>query len=154
MVLDEKWQHRFMDLARFVSRWSKDPSTKCGSVIVGPTRQQVAYGYNGFPIGVQDTDERYLDRKKKYNLVVHAELNAILNATFNVSGCTLFCWPIPPCPECTKAIIQSGISYVCCVREPTQRPVGSTYSKDPHPDTALMFSESLLEWILLENYPV
>ena len=48
----------------------------------------------------------------KYQFVVHAELNAILNASGkNLFGSTVYV-ALFPCNECAKAIIQSGIKEV------------------------------------------
>ena len=75
-MLDQvKWDRRYLHLAQEVSRWSKDPSTKVGAVIVNSLGQVVGTGYNGFPRGVSDTDERYLDRDVKYKMICHAEQN-------------------------------------------------------------------------------
>jgi deoxycytidylate deaminase len=68
-------------------------------------------GYNGFPRGVRDTEDRYADRPEKYATVVHAELNAILNSQ-HTEGMTMYVWPMMPCPDCAKAIIQAGIVRV------------------------------------------
>jgi len=106
-----KWDERFMQLARHVAMWSKDPSTKVGAVIVDEKRRVVSLGYNGFPRGVDDSPERYADRPTKYAHVVHAELNAILNAPRGVEGCTLYV-TLEPCTTCAKAIIQSGVRRV------------------------------------------
>lgn len=106
-----KWDERFMQLARHVAMWSKDPSTKVGAVVVDAKRRVIAMGYNGFPRGVDDSPERYADRPTKYAHVVHAELNAILNALGPVEGCTLYV-TLEPCTTCAKAIIQSGITRV------------------------------------------
>lgn len=100
-----------MALAEHVSQWSKDPSTKVGAVIVNDRRIVVAIGYNGFPRGVSDDPERYADRPTKYSFVVHAEMNAILNATEDVRGCTLYV-TLAPCNECTKLVVQSGIGTI------------------------------------------
>ena len=100
-----------MEVADLHASWSKDPSTKVGAVIVNSDRVEVGHGYNGFPRGVDDDWTRYADRPTKYSLVVHAELNAILNANGSVRGCTLYI-TAPACSECAKAIIQSGISRV------------------------------------------
>lgn len=148
------WNYRFLKLAQHISQWSKDPSTKCGAVIVGPLRQKVAYGYNGFPIGVDDMPQRYNNREVKYDLVVHAELNAILNAQFGLSGSTLYVYPLVPCTECAKAIIQSGIKRVVSIKNPPSRPKGSKYI-GVHPSVDLMFNESnvtlkLYEWPVAE----
>ena len=72
-----------MELARQISSWSKDPSKKIGAVVIGETGQVLAQGYNGFPRGVKDTEERYNHRETKYNYIVHAEMNAIFNASWN-----------------------------------------------------------------------
>lgn len=114
---EAKWDARFIALAEHVAGWSKDPSTKVGAVIVDEQRRVIALGYNGFPRGVDDAPERYADRAIKYPMVVHAELNAILNALGPVEGCTLYVTPLAPCAECAKAIIQSGIRRVIITRE-------------------------------------
>jgi len=107
-----KWDVRFLNLASEISTWSKDPSTKCGAVIVDADRRVVATGYNGFPRGVDDNDIRYNNREEKYRYVVHAEANAILNAVASVKGGTLYVNPMQPCQECAKLIVQSGIKRV------------------------------------------
>lgn len=104
-----------MDLAEQVSTWSKDPNTRVGAVIVGSKGQILTQGYNGFPRGIKDSPRRLHDRDKKLSLVVHAEMNAIFNATYNgvsLDGATLFVYGLPVCSECAKGIIQVGISKV------------------------------------------
>jgi dCMP deaminase len=110
------WHNRFLELAKFISTWSKD-STKVGAVIVDPkTKQVVGIGYNGFPRGVEDSEDRYANRETKLKLIVHAEVNAILNANKSVQGCDLYVYPtmmIPDvCPDCAKVVAQSGIKRV------------------------------------------
>lgn len=110
-----KWIRRYLHLAKIVASWSKDPSTQVGAVIVGDKGQIISQGYNGFPRGVLDHKRRYDDRPTKYKYVVHAEMNAILNALYNgssVVGATLYVHALPVCNECAKAIIQSGIRRV------------------------------------------
>ena len=118
-----KWDLRFLELAKHVASWSLDPSTKVGAVVVDEFLTVKGMGYNGFPRGVQDTPERYQDRQTKYQFVVHAEVNALINANSSVRGCTLYVWPtlmIPPaCPECCKSIIQHGINRIVCYNTPT-----------------------------------
>jgi len=108
------WHIRFLELAKHISSWSKDPSTKVGAVIVDPkTKKVIGIGYNGFPRKVEDKLERYNDRDLKLKLVCHAELNAILNANGPVDGCSIYVYPTmmnpASCPECSKSIVQSGI---------------------------------------------
>lgn len=115
--MDEKWKRRFLELAKHVSGWSKDPSTKIGAVIIDPeTKNIIGIGYNGFPRGVNDDIDLYKNRDEKLKYVVHAEVNAILNSNKSVRGCWIFIYPtimIPNCcNDCTKLIIQSGISRV------------------------------------------
>ena len=109
------WDEYFMGLAHLSAMRSKDPSTQDGAVIVDQEHKVVGIGYNGLPIGCSD-DEFPWDREggmleTKYAFVVHAELNAILNSTRNLHGCTLYV-SLFPCNECAKAIIQSGIRKI------------------------------------------
>ena len=111
-MFSDKWHYRFQELAHHISLWSKDPSTQVGAVIVSPDRVIVGTGYNGFARGVEDTDERLNDREEKYPRVIHAEINAILNANASVKGCILYTWPFPCCCPCSALVIQSGIKLV------------------------------------------
>lgn len=110
-----KWDDRFMDLARHVASWSKDPSTKVGAVIIRPDRSVVSVGYNGFPRGVNDGEHRYRDKPTKYSMVVHAEANAILASKESLADCVLYV-TLFPCNECAKLIIQSGIRMIVAPR--------------------------------------
>ncbi len=110
-----KWDQRYLSLAKEVSTWSKDPSTQVGAVTVGSKKEVLSQGFNGFPRGIHDTDERYNNRDIKYKLVVHAEMNAIYNATYSgasLDGATLYVYGLPICSECAKGIIQVGIKKV------------------------------------------
>jgi len=73
-----KWDNRFMTMAELISAWSKDPSSQIGAVIVNDERRILATGYNGFPRGIKDTEERLNDRDEKYPRIVHAEMNALI----------------------------------------------------------------------------
>jgi dCMP deaminase len=107
----QKWDVRFLELARFVSNWSLDPSTKVGAVISDKYNRVVSIGYNGFPKGIKD-DERLNDRETKYKIIVHGEINAITFANRNLEDCTLYTYPFEPCPRCAGIIIQSGIKRI------------------------------------------
>lgn len=107
------WVGRFLDLAKSVATWSKDPSCKVGVVIVSPDRRLFTAGYNGFPAGIEDKKNRLTTKSVKNNYMVHAEINAIVNARRNLMGWTLFSTK-PPCLNCAKAIIQAGITAVNC----------------------------------------
>jgi len=126
-MVDHKWKKRFIELAKHVSEWSQDPSTQVGSVIVRPNKSIASLGFNGFPQGVEDTKERYLDREMKLKLMVHAEQNAILFANESLIGYTIFTYPLFPCSICAGFIIQSGITRVISP--------SSTYGKYRMPNT-------------------
>jgi len=111
-----EWNRKFLELAAHVAQWSKDPSTKVGAVIVRPDRTITSVGYNGFPRGVADNEARYANRETKYGMVVHAEINAILNAKEDMAGHSIYVYPPfitpPTCDRCAVAVIQSGIKEV------------------------------------------
>lgn len=114
MLHSYSWDQYFMTMAYLVSMKSKDPSTRVGSVIIGPDNEIRATGYNGLPRGVDDRAYRYANKEYKYEAVNHAEENAILHCAMNgvsAKGCILYCQWIP-CARCTKSIIQSGIREV------------------------------------------
>lgn len=141
-----KWDLRFMELAMYVADWSKDPSTRVGAVVVAPDRRIVSLGYNGFPRGVADTDERLNDRPIKYAFVAHAERNAIDNADVSMRGCTLYV-TLQPCAECTKSIIQKGIAKVVCAVDTKK-----TVHYDTFIDYSLvMLNEAGVEVIQIDN---
>ena len=106
--MDEKWDYRFLGLAKYISQWSKDPSTQTGAVIVDHNQRVVSIGYNGFPRGIKD-DERLEDREAKYRIIVHCERNALLFANRSLENCALYTYPMMSCSVCAAMVIQSGI---------------------------------------------
>lgn len=106
----EKWDRRFLQLASLVASWSKDPSTQTGAIIVRPNRTICSVGYNGFPAGLIDTPERLNDRETKYELIVHCEMNAVLNTPESVTGYTLYTYPFLSCSRCAVHMIAAGIT--------------------------------------------
>ncbi len=112
--MSEKWDARFLELAKHISDWSKDPSTKVGCVVVGEDREIRSTGFNGFPRGIEDNIERLEDREQKYPLICHAEENAIMHAArigVSLKGSTAYVtWP--PCSRCARSLIQAGIKEV------------------------------------------
>jgi len=99
-------------LAKHASILSKDPSTKVGAAIFDDKRRVVSVAYNGFPRGVEDSDDRLHDRELKYKMVLHAEQNAMAFATAPLHGSTLFCTH-PCCTQCAAMAIQRGVKHVC-----------------------------------------
>ena len=103
-----KWDSRFLDLAKLIATWSKDSSTKVGSAIVDQKNRVVSLGFNGYARGVHDSPH---DRDKKLRLTIHAEENSLLFAKQDLEGYTLYVTH-HPCARCAAKIIQAGISRV------------------------------------------
>jgi dCMP deaminase len=109
------WDQYFMGVAKLSALRSKDPKTQVGACIVNHDKRIVGIGYNGMPQGCDDhsfpwnSEGDFLDTK--YPFVVHAEANAILNATQNLNGSSIYV-TLFPCNECTKLIVQSGIQEI------------------------------------------
>ncbi len=122
-----KWDQRFLDVAKLASEWSKDPNAKVGAVIVDTQGQIAGVGYNGFPKMVEDSAERLEDTAVKLELVVHAEVNAILGAGARARGGTIYVFGKPVCARCAGSIIQSGIARV--IATPPQENTDSKWDK-------------------------
>ena len=127
------WDEYFMGIAILASKRSKDPNTQVGACIVSPDNIIISTGYNGMPKGCSD-DEFPWDRTgeeidTKYPFVVHAELNAILNANGrDLRGSRLYV-ALFPCNECAKAIIQCGIKEVIYMSDKYSGTMGNLASK-------------------------
>ena len=111
------WDEYFMGIAMLAARRSKDPNTQVGACIVSQDNIIISTGYNGMPKGCSDDvfpwdRSAQIENDTKYPYVVHAELNAILNANGrDLRGSRLYV-ALFPCNECAKAIIQSGVKEV------------------------------------------
>lgn len=110
-----------MAMALLAAQRSPDPNTQCGAVIVDEHNHVVGTGYNGLASGMDTTTISWTREgdyfKTKYPWVVHAELNAILNANGSVRGCRMYS-TMHPCNECAKAIVQAGIREVAYLKHP------------------------------------
>lgn len=146
MDRQERWDRDYMALARFwAERKSKDPSTKVGAVIVSPQNEIASMGYNGFPKGVDDSQERYADRETKYQYVVHAEENAVVFSKGQTLGSTIYIWPLFPCSNCAKLIIQSGIKRV------VSPSITEGRWNESHKVACIMFDEADVELTVLRD---
>ncbi len=143
MAGSEKWDRRFMDMARLVASWSKDPSSKVGAVI---TRGKfvVSVGFNGFPKGIADTADRLENREIKYPTILHAEVNAILSARQDIRGCCLYATPYMPCPQCAAVVVQSGITRIVFTPSENEK-----WGKPPLSES--MFREAGVELVALAS---
>lgn len=144
---NDKWDKRFLELAKFVASWSKDPSTQTGAVITQDKRV-VSVGYNGFPQGVDDNPERYANRELKYLMVSHCERNAVLFACRSVEGCTLYTWPFMSCATCAGVVIQAGIKR--CVASVATPALLERWGKDIEV-AKMMFKEAGVELDLVAS---
>ncbi len=107
------WDEYYLDMARLTAKKSKDPSTKCGAVIVGKNNEVRAIGFNGIPRNCTESERRNT-RPIKYSFYEHAERNAIYNAArvgIPLEDCKIYITGAPCC-DCARAIIQSGIGEV------------------------------------------
>ena len=147
-----KWHNRFMEMAELVASWSKDTSTKVGAIVVGPDREIRSTGYNGVVRGVDDDIPERLERPTKYDFFEHAERNAVYNACLigaSLKGCVIYVTAMP-CPDCARAIIQSGIKMVVTKKLP---PIDKNTPKGTWRDkviySAQMFNEAGVECLFL-----
>lgn len=151
--MSNRWDRHFLNMALLNASMSKDPNTRVGAIIVGPDREIRSAGFNGFPRGIIDTPERLADRETKLRIVVHAELNAVLNAArvgIPTLGCTLYLaatdntgmvWGGPPCTRCTVELIQAGITRIVSYE---RKSVPSRWHDD------IAFAGSLLDEVGIE----
>jgi len=108
-----RWHQRFMRLAREVSTWSKDPSTQVGCVLVRE-KKVLSTGYNGFPKNISDNLNRLIDREQKYEITVHAEVNAVTSAALHgvsTDGSIAYV-TFNPCSRCASVLVNAGIASV------------------------------------------
>ena len=150
-MFSEKWHRRFMEVAELVATWSKDKSTKVGAVVVGPDREIRSTGYNGVVRGVDDDIPERQERPTKYDFFEHAERNAVYNACLigaSLKGCVIYVTSMP-CPDCARAIIQSGNKMVVTrkVDVDANAPTGTWRDKLIYSEQ--MFKEAGIECIYL-----
>lgn len=108
---EEEWDTRLFDMADSIALCSKDPVRKVGGLLVSPDRRQFSPGYNGFPHGTPDLKHVLNDEQSRLDLMVHAEINAILQAPFDTKGCTLYVTKFP-CARCAGIIANARIVRV------------------------------------------
>lgn len=111
-VTNEKWAGRLLKMAKDIASWSKDDSTKVGAVITTFNGSPVSWGFNGMPMGIDDTVPARHERPYKYKWMAHAERNAMdLASKSDLSDCVMFV-TFSPCSNCAQSIIQRGIKTI------------------------------------------
>ncbi len=133
-----------LSIAELVSHRSKDPNRKIGAVILRPDHTICSTGYNGFARGLNDDKEIYNDKERKRLRIIHAELNAILTARERVDGYTIYIYGLPPCSQCSAAIIQSGIKKVVVKTDGRPAPAWQVSFEESQG----MFLESNIEFVI------
>jgi dCMP deaminase len=78
-------------------------------VLVDAQKRVVSVGYHSFPAPVVD-DARLQSRELTYEIIVHAEVNALMFAQRPLVGCTLYTSPFMSCSRCAALLIQAGIT--------------------------------------------
>jgi dCMP deaminase len=147
-----KWDMRFLERAEAIAKWSKDPNTQVGAVIVNAQRHEISSGYNGFSAGIADAPERFEDKDAKNDVMIHAEMNAILHAGRDLANTTIYVWPYAPCVRCAVHIIQAGIRRVVSL-SPDRK--SSWY--DSQMFALRLFEEARVEYFYLRpgtEYPI
>ncbi|MBG79646.1 MAG: dCMP deaminase family protein [Phycisphaerales bacterium] len=144
--MSEKWDRRFLELAESIATWSKDPDRGVGCVIASTDRRVCATGFNGLPSGVEDLPDR-LARPAKYDLMCHAEANAIIQcARHGVSpiGATIYS-TFFPCIQCALMIVQAGLARVVS-KELTE---GDEHWAESVQKSQAIFTEAGIDWEML-----
>jgi len=115
---------RYMKYAEVAASFSKDPSKMVGSVAIDDDFRVLATGYNGFPRGVTDSEERLCNRPLKYALTVHAEANLVAQSAYSgmsIRGSTVLVSSLFPCVECAKMLAQAGVKRVIAPKIANER---------------------------------
>lgn len=102
------WDEYFLAIAETVALKSKDPSSKMGCVIVDQNKRVVSLGYNGLIQGAKESKMTLTERPMKYYFAIHSEMNALLFAYRDLTGCTLYN-RVATCENCLKYCLQAGI---------------------------------------------
>jgi dCMP deaminase len=106
-----RYDTAYLKMAKSWSTLSHCERKQVGALIV-KDEMIISDGYNGTPSGFDNCCENQQGETHWY--VLHAEANAILKvakSTNNCAGATLYL-TLSPCKECSKLVIQSGISRV------------------------------------------
>ncbi len=129
----EKWDLRYLRLAREASTWSKDPSTKVACVVVDRDGDVIAVTYNGLPRGVCDSLDRLDNRDIKYRMIEHAERNGMRVANKgggDTLGATVYVYPLPPCAPCAAHLLQHGVARIVSLVPRLGAPLTERWQED------------------------
>ncbi|MDH6251350.1 dCMP deaminase [Chryseobacterium sp. H1D6B] len=111
-----KFDKAYLKMALEWAKLSYCKRKQVGALIV-KDRMIISDGYNGTPSGFENCCEDVEGKTHWY--VLHAEANAILKlaaSTQSAKGATLYL-TLSPCKECSKLILQAGISRLVYINE-------------------------------------
>jgi dCMP deaminase len=129
-ITNDKWAGRLLKMAHDVASWSKDESTKVGAVITTSDGKPISWGFNGMPMGTDDTVPERHDRPLKYKWFCHAERNAMdLASRADLSDCVMFV-TFSPCTNCAQSIIQRGIKTLVVDENHTAEKMPERWQED------------------------
>lgn len=103
-----EWDEYFMKIAETVATKSKDPSSQMGCVIVDGKKRVVSVGYNGMLQGADESKMTLKERPMKYYFAIHSEMNALIFAQRDLTGCTIYN-KVATCENCLKYCLQAGV---------------------------------------------
>jgi len=141
---------RYMRYAEVAATFSKDPSTKVGAVAIDDDYRVLATGYNGFPRGVIDSEERLCNRSLKYALTVHAESNLVAQSAYcgtSIRGSTVLVSSLFPCVECAKLLVQAGVKRIIAPKISNER------WQESNELAKLIFAESNVDVVEVDYSP-
>lgn len=111
-----KFDKAYLKMAQEWAKLSYCKRKQVGALIV-KDRMIISDGYNGTPSGFENCCED--GEGKTHWYVLHAEANAILKlsaSTQSAKGATLYL-TLSPCKECSKLILQAGITRLVYINE-------------------------------------
>ncbi|AYZ14122.1 dCMP deaminase family protein [Chryseobacterium arthrosphaerae] len=111
-----KFDKAYLKMAQEWAKLSYCKRKQVGALIV-KDRMIISDGYNGTPMGFENCCED--EEGKTHWYVLHAEANAILKlaaSTQSAKGATLYL-TLSPCKECSKLILQAGITRLVYINE-------------------------------------
>lgn len=106
-----RYDRAYLKMAASWAKLSHCNRKQVGALIVKDS-MIISDGYNGTPAGFDNCCED--DNGETFWYVLHAEANAILKvakSTNNSKGATLYL-TLSPCKDCSKLILQAGITRV------------------------------------------
>jgi dCMP deaminase len=111
MATRPNWDTYFMNIADIVKTRSPD-RTKVGAVLVSMKDHRIiSTGYNGLPQNMDDNAVDWGNRNHVYEIIIHAETNALLYSQSKFEDAVMYC-TMSPCKDCIKLLSAARIKKV------------------------------------------